>query len=255
MMSPETRRFYTAYRLQTSVIPVYLLTALFFMLGWYFNPFIPGRAGTFLIDGVVLFVGISRLASLAGFLLSQVPRSIVEPDLQQAQKLAAALEPFDEGAIVSLVEIGKVPFLAAGGLTPTIWISSHSLARLGAEDWSCLMRHEGEHLRKGCSLAWWDFLWLLAWPLAWLFSSHAPMYAASAVMFAWAWLRLQGWLRWRDELRADRAAADACGRDNYARAMVRHLAEFETVPSSPLRRSRLAALGLSPAEIDGVLQD
>ncbi|MEZ5337754.1 MAG: hypothetical protein R3F46_05770 [bacterium] len=255
MMSPETRRFYTAYRLQTSIIPAYLLTALFFTLGWYFNPLIPGRGTGLMLGGVVLFLGISRLAGWLGFMLSSVPKSIVQPDAAQAQKLAAALEPFDEGANVSLVEIGKVPFLAAGGLTPTIWISSHSLARLNVDELSCLMRHEGEHLEQGCSFAWWDFLWLLPWPLGWLLAAEPLYYLASAAMYAWAWLRLQGWLRWRDELRADRAAADACGRDSYARAMLRHLQEFETVPSSPLRRSRLAALALSPEEIDGLLRD
>ncbi|MCB1186014.1 hypothetical protein KDL29_02510 [bacterium] len=254
-MSPETRRFYTAYRLQTSIIPVYLLTALFFLLGWYFNPFISGRNGGIIFGGVVLFVGISRLASLAGFLLSQVPRSIVQPDKQQQLKLGDLVPEGGLPMQVNLLDLGPVPYLAAGGLLPQVWISTYSLQRLSVEELRCLLEHEQSHLRRGCSFQWLDLLWLLAWSLAWLLSSHAPMYVASAIVFAWAWLRLQGWLRWHDELRADKAAAQACGRDNYARAIARHLAEFEAVPSSPLRRSRLAALGLSPAEIDGVLQD
>ncbi|MCB1217664.1 hypothetical protein KDL44_09730 [bacterium] len=255
-MSPETQRFYTAYRLQTSIIPVYLLTALFFTLGWYFNPLIPGRGTGLMFGGVVLFLGISRLAGWLGFMLSRVPKSVVQPDADQAAKLGR-LGP--EGGVpleLRLVEIGNVPFLAAGGgIAPLVWLSTHSLGRLSEEDLRCLLEHERAHLRQGCSFAGWDFLWLLPWPLGWLLAAEPLYYLATAILFAWAWLRLQGWLRWREELSADKAAANACGRDNYARAMAKHLAEFETVPGSPLRRSRLTALGLSPTEIDGVLQD
>ena len=254
MMSPETRSFYTGYRLLTSILPTYLLTALFFCAGWYLNPFIAGHEGVMWVGGVILFVGISRIASLLGFMLSPVPRSLVSPDASQAGKLHEALDHSDADAQPRLVELGNVPFLAAGGLGPAVWISTYTLERLQVEQLSCLLRHESEHLRKGCSFAWWDLLWLLPWPLGWLLAAQPAYYLASAVLFAWCWLRLQSWLRWCDEIAADKAAADVCGRGQYARAMVRHLVEFETVPQSPLRRSRLAALGFTKPEIDELLQ-
>ena len=255
MMSPETRSFYSAYRLQTSIMPVYLLTALFFYLGWYFNPLRSGLHGGFMFGGLVVFLGISRLSGWLGFNLSRVPRSVVQPRPAQAARLQQLQEQQRLPLELRLVEFGPVPFLAAGGaLQPVVWISTHTLERLAADELSCLLEHEAGHLRSGCSLAWWDLLWLIAWPLGWLFGPVPAWYIASALLFAWAWLRLAGWLRWRAELAADQQAVENRDGASYARAMVRHLAEFETAPGSPLRYRRLSALGLSPAEIEELLQ-
>lgn len=255
MMSPETRSFYTAYRLQTSIIPVYVLTALFFYMGWYMNPLRPGTQ-SFMFSGVVILFGISRIIGWLGFQLSRVPRSVATPDAAQAAQLRDALERLESPLQLRLVQIGNVPFLAAGGaFSPTVWISTHTIERLEVDELACLLEHETAHLLPGCGLAFWDLLWLNAWLLGWLFGSAPPLYLASAVIFAWAWLRLQGWLRSREELRADRAAVKACGREQYAHAMLRHLAEFESSPGSPLRRQRLAALGFSEPQINELLQD
>jgi Zn-dependent protease with chaperone function len=255
MMTPETRSFYTAYRLQTSIIPVYVLTALFFYMGWYMNPLRPGAQG-FMFAGVVILFGISRIIGWLGFQLSRVPRSVTTPDAAQAAQLREALERLQSPLDLRLVELGSVPFLAAGGaFSPTVWISTHSLERLELDELACLLEHEIAHLLPGCSLAFWDMLWLLAWPLGWLLGTHPPLYLASAILFAWTWLRLQSWLRSREELRADKAAVASCGRNEYARAMLRHLAEFESSPGSPLRRQRLAALGYSVPQINELLQD
>lgn len=256
MATPETRSFHQALAIWTDWLPAYLLTALFFAAGWFLNPFREGLGGSFMFGGVVLFLGISRIARQLGFRSSGIPGHALEEGSAYDARLGELQRRLQLPVDLRAVDIGDVPLVEAGGmLAPVLWVSTHTLDRLSDDELHVVAFQRLRQEPQGCGLQWLDLLWLLPWPLALLLRDLPAFYVAAAVLFALEWLQLQRIAEGMATSRADREAVAMFGRQEFARAVVRHGVELETVPGSPLLRRRLASLDFPPREIDELLQD
>lgn len=262
-MTPEARRFYFWYRLLTQLGPAYVLALLSYVSAWLFVICLASAAhakgGAAFGAGLFVFAGLSRVLAWLGFGLCGVPRARVIPTPQQeaavAQALALAPEP-GRCTVLQLVELGPVPYIAAGGLLGhELWLSTYALRALRPEVLRALLLHEAGHIaagRRGC--AWHDLLWALAYPLAWLLRPLPLLLLPLAALHVSLWLRLEYWLTQRAEAQADRWAAAALGKLEYARALAEYLALFEQGTGTALRRARLRALGLNADELAAILR-
>jgi hypothetical protein len=280
-VNPATRSFYTRYYLLTAIAPAYVMALIFYGSAWLFSPASPLPrllGGTvFYVGGVLVFIGISRLLGALGFWLSGVPHSQTEPSATDRVKLHAVLgdtpaaagqhgaaepPPARGGHEVALqpalVELGEVPLLSVGGFTPNqLWISTHTLRTTDERTLGYLVAHERGHLATGprtCGCAWYDVLWLVAYPLAVLLSPLPLLIAAAALLHALLWLRLAHWMRLRSEARADRWAAECTDPQGYARALVLFHRQVSGTGGAPNARRRLLNMGLSPDEAGRLLE-
>jgi hypothetical protein len=277
-MTPAVRAFYTRYYLLTALAPAYLMALVFYGAAWLLSPASPLRlvfgGPVFFGFGVFVFIGLSRILGALGFLLAGVPRARVAPGADERRKLHEALDgalaaPAEPGLSASrpppdavvlepvLVELGPVPFLSIGGFLPNqLWISTHTLRNTDARALSFLCAHERGHVATGggCACAWYDALWLVAYPLAVLFADAGMplLTAAAALLHAIAWIRLTYQLRLRAEARADRWAVERTDRRGYALALVKFHRQIAGRASSTARL-RLRRLGFSEEEIEDVL--
>jgi hypothetical protein len=259
-VTPEARRFYFHYRLLTQLLPAYTLALISYGTAWLFMIALAGPArGMAFGAGVFIFAGLSRILSGLGFILSGIPRARVTPTPEQVLTITQALgdrpEPHPLTAL-QLVELGPVPYVAAGGVVGhELWLSTYALRNLAPKVLAALLLHERGHIadgQRGC--AWHDLLWALAYPVAWLVRPLPLMLLPLAALHVSLWLRLEYWLQMRAEARADRWAAEKMGRMEYARALAEYLALFEQGTSSYMRRTRLRALGLSAEELASILR-
>lgn len=259
-VTPEARRFYFHYRLLTQLLPAYALALVSYGSAWLLAASLSGAAraagGAAFGAGLFIFAGLSRWLAWLGFLLSGVHRRRQVPTAEQVETVAQALAIAPGPRLeLQLVELGPVPYLAAGGLLgQELWLSTYALRTLRPEVLRGLLLHEAGHVvagGRGC--AWHDLLWALAYPIAWLLGPLPMVLLLTAALHVSLWLRLEYWLQQRAEAKADRWAATAMGSLAYARALAEYLAVFEDSGSTALRRSRLRAMGLSAAEITAVL--
>ena len=281
-MNAATRSFYTRYYLLTAIAPAYAMALVFYGSAWLFSPAspLPGLLGgtVFYVGGVLVFIGISRLLGALGFWLIGVPRAQVEPSAADRVKLHAVLGDAPAAAGESgesepppapgghhlalqpvLLKLGDVPFLSVGGFTPNqLWISTHTLRSLDERTLAYLIAHERGHLATGprtCGCAWYDVLWLIAYPLAVLLSPLPLLIVAAALLHALLWLRLAHWMRLKSEARADRWAVDRTDPQGYARALVLfHRQVSGAAGGSSNARRRLIGMGLSQDEADQLLE-
>lgn len=280
-VNAATRSFYTRYYLLTAIAPAYVMALVFYGSAWLFSPAspLPGLLGgtVFYVGGVLVFIGISRLLSALGFWLSGVPRAQVEPSAADRVKLHSVLgdapaETGEQGAPEPapapsghelalqplLVELGEVPLLSVGGFSPSqLWISTHTLRTMDEGTLSYLVAHERGHLATGprsCGCAWYDVLWLVAYPLAVLLSPLPLLIVATALLHALLWLRLAHWMRLKSEARADRWAADHTDLTGYARALIAFHHQVSGGGGGPNARRRLISMGLSPEEAGRLLE-
>jgi Zn-dependent protease with chaperone function len=157
-----------------------------------------------------------------------------------------------------LIELGTVPFLAAGGLTGNeLWISTHTLDTSPLSVLRCMVAHEAGHVvlgnrRLGC--AWVDLTWLAAYIVADVVAQWPLALAAAVALHVSLWLRLQDWYTSRSEEAADRWAAQQTSLLGYARSLAVYLAAFEQPGGAQLRR-RLVALGMEPEQLDMILEE
>ncbi|MCC7479425.1 hypothetical protein IT575_13355 [bacterium] len=274
-MSPAARSFYNRHFLLSVLLPAYIMALLSYGSAWLL---LSAMGGGPAFIGVFVMLGLSRILAWLGFLASGVPAAQVPPTAAQRERLLALLEPDGPGGAdpehpdpqfagplpVSLLELGVVPYLASGGLYQgQLWISTHSLENSDDETLRCMLAHEGAHAAqglRGCpggcigATSWADLSWLIAWPIAWYAQSAGQplLLLLAALIHVSLWLHLGQLQRQRSERSADLAAAQRFGRELYARALLRHLQQFDT-KGSPLRRARLRGMGFSPEEIQRLL--
>lgn len=261
-MTPEAVRFYFRYRVLTQLLPAYALALISYGSAWLFLDLlldgINGPAAGIPGAGLIVFAGLSRVLAWLGFSLSGVPQARVMPTPEQELAIAQAFAQWPAPhprTQLQLVELGSVPYVAAGGVVGhELWLSTYALRTLRPAVLRALLLHEAGHIAntaRGC--AWHDLLWALAYPLAWLVRSVPLLLLPAAALHVSLWLRLEYWLQLRVEARADRWAAEAMGTLEYARALAEYLVVFERGASSALRRTRLRALGLSAEELAAIL--
>ena len=257
-MPDAGRLFYRRYHLLTALLPACCMACMFYGSALLLYSARQWSGGAVYFAGGFAALGLSPILSYLGFVFSGVPAARLAPDSAQAAQLAALLGTGSTNPLPMmphLVELGAVPFLAVGGLRlDQLWISSFTLRRFPERVLRCMLTHEAAHVvlgsrRPGC--AWYDLSWVLAFPLALL--GQPLTLLAAAVLHTMLWLRLQRWLTARAETAADRWAAEQCGGTEYVRALAEYLLAFEAPGATRLRQQRLGALGLTAAEINGLL--
>jgi len=261
-MSPDARRFYRRYYLLTRFLPAYILALLSYTVAWLLGPRSPlfglWSGGTFIGAGAFVFVGLSQILAWLGFQLSGVPAARVPPteeDDAMVREAAAGLPGAAVVGPVALVELGAVPYAATGGMiAQQLWLSTHTLRTAPPHVLRALLAHEAGHLaagRLGC--AWQDLTWLLAYPVVYVLSAVPLLILLALALHVSLWLRLDYALRLRREASADRWAGAVIGRRTYAEGIERYLRDLDVSAGAPLRRTRLAAMGLAKGEIDEIL--
>jgi hypothetical protein len=278
-MPPGVRQFYARYYFLTTILPAYVMALFFYGTAWLLCPAsplanLPAIPGVFLA-GIVLFAGVSRLLSLLGFYLSGIPAARVQGTPDDYRKLAEAME-WEYGASDStampredfepielqpiLVDLGDVPYLAQGGLSPGyLWISTHTLRNTETRILRHMVTHEQGHAAargKGCSWPWYDLFWTVAYPLAFAFSALGmpELIAAAGLVHALLWLRFNSYLTLRDEVKADQWAAQRAGQESYAGSLVKYLAKVHGADPR-LVRYRLRRLGLPAEQTEQLLKN
>lgn len=276
-MAGAGRAFYARYYMLTVLLPPYAMALLFYTTAWLLSPASPlapgGGTAVFLGFGFLVFIGISRVLNAMGFWLSGVPQARVRPRADDLRRLheavqlppawevgrPAAANP-DACALLqpALVELGAVPYLAAGGLDPRqLWISTFTLRGGDPEQLRYLVAHEYAHVLQapgGCGCSWHDLTWLVAYPLSWwLAGISPPLIMAAGLLHALLWMRIAYTLRLRGELRADRWVAERLAKLEYARALAAYQRAIQPEGPLPALRYRLRKLGLSPEQIAEVL--
>lgn len=263
----------------TVLFPAYSLALIFYGSAFLLSPASPLNrmvGGTFFyVGGVVVFLGLSRLLSYAGFVLSGIPRRRTLLSSTQRQKLEHALGvlariPVSEGgrdndtqAALTLspvpLDLGPAVYLSVGGVTGReLWISTALLEVMEPDDLVALIAHEAGHVareRPGCSIHWKDAVWLLAYPLAIILSFAPLLILAVALVHAQLWVHLESMLQHRREVQADRFASSVVGRKQLIRALARYF-----VRSGPRRKQealklRLRELGVAEEELEHALRD
>ncbi len=204
--------------------------------------------------GLFLFVGLSRLVAWFGFLLSGVVRARITPDNHDLARIEHLLDEARQLHLpveLQVVELGAVPYIAAGGFVGNeLWASTHALRTLPPEVLRAVLLHELGHIAHGLrGCAWHDLVWALAYPVAYALAPLPLLVLAAALIHTSIWLHLERWLRARAETQADRWAAVEMGRMQYARALCGYLALFERHGASTLSRDRLRRLGFSREEM------
>jgi hypothetical protein len=277
-MDRAARAFYARYYLLTVLLPPYVMALLFYTTAWLLSPASPlsarGSTTVFFGFGFLVFIGVSRLLSALGFWLSGIPQARVAPTADDLRRLHdCLLLPPDWGSgrpsargpdatellVPALIELGPVPYLAAGGLDPRqLWISTCTLRSLEPVELRYLVAHEYAHVLnspRGCGCAWPDLLWLVAYPLSWWLAGLNPgLIAAAGLLHALLWLRISYALRLRDEVRADAWAAEHLDRQAYARALADyHRRVYPDGPHAAMRY-RLRKLGLDSNQIEELLK-
>jgi len=276
-MARAAREFYARYYTLTVLLPPYAMALLFYTTAWLLSPASPlsARGGTavFFGFGFLVFIGISRVLAALGFWLSGVPQARVRPTADDLRRLHEALQlppAWETGRpaaadpdarallLPALVELGEVPYLAAGGLDPRqLWISTYTLRGGDPEQLRFLVAHEYAHVLQapgGCGCAWHDLTWLIAYPLSWwLAGISPPLILAAALLSALLWLRIAYALRLRGEVRADRWVAERLDKLAYARALAAYQRAIRPEGEHGALRHRLRRLGLSPEQIAAVL--
>lgn len=263
-MLPEARRFYQRYNLLTFVLPVIASATLIYLLRYAGLKYTFEQDRTlyffwgtlFMLAGAFLMPYFSAL----GFRLSGVPKLSRSPDPAQQARLAAALAPsgkLNQEFQTRIVSLGNLPMLAIGGARPAIlWISEAVLDNTPADDLPCLIAHERAHLSaRGWfddAFAYWVFFTMsstiLLLPFPW------PIRIALLMLAPLLLLRLR--LVWNNsrEREADLLAAEEIGKERYALALARHLAQFESPAGSVrLRLQRLRWLGYTRSEAEQLI--
>jgi hypothetical protein len=261
-MSPDARRFYRRYYLLTRFLPAYVLALLSYIVAWLLGPrsplFGPLSGSAFIGAGAFVFVGLSQLLAWLGFQISGVPAARVPPTELDAAKVRDASAGLPGAAVVGpveVVELGLVPYAASGG-TPVrqLWLSTHTLRTAPPQVLRALLAHEAGHSAAGgLGCAWQDLMWLLAYPVVYVLSAVPLLILVALALQVSLWLRLDYALRLRREASADRWAGAVIGRRIYAEGIERYLRDLDVSAGAPLRRTRLAGLGLTPGEIDEIL--
>ncbi len=278
-VTPAARAFYNRHFMLTVLLPAYLMALLSYGLAYA----LVTAAGQPFGLAFVFMVGLSRIFAWLGFMATGVLGAQVKPSALQLERLRAVLAPppipgeSDLQAGVRLAEIlqsvrlldlGPVPYLASGGVTPgQLWISTWTLEQSDPDVLRCMLQHEIAHSAGagGCSagIAWGDLSWLLAWPLAYMaaMTGQPLLLLLAGLIHVSLWLHLGQLMRQRSERRADRAAAELLGRERYARALTEHLAQFEAPVTDSagarlgrqLRYGRLRGLSYAPDEAEALI--
>lgn len=269
-MSASAHSFYRRLSLLTAGLPALVLGMLFYgtaLLLWPVGLLTQVASAIIgqplALSGFLLlaFIGLSRILSWLGFMASGVPARRRKPDATQQLLLDELLARGSAVALPlapQLVELGPVPYLAAGGLTGNeLWISTHTLGNTPLSVLRCMVAHEAGHVvlgsrRLGC--AWVDLTWLAAYVVADLLAQWPLAIAAAAALHISLWLRLQAWYAARAEEAADRWAAQQTSLLGYARSLAVYMTAIEQ-PGGPLLRRRLAALGLEPEQLEMIMEE
>jgi len=122
-----------------------------------------------------------------------------------------------------------------------------------------MVAHEQGHAAargSGYSWPWYDVLWIVAYPLAFVFSAMGmpELIAAAGLVHALLWLRFIHHLTLRDETKADRWAAQRAGQAAYAKSLVMYLVEVHGADPR-LIRYRLRRLGLPAEQTEQLLKN
>jgi hypothetical protein len=168
------RSFYRRYQLLTFVLPAFASAAAIFsvqLLSLRYT-FDQDRSLYFFWGTVLLVVGALAMPFFMslGFKLSGLARLARSPSPDEQARLKPALEPrgsLNQEFQTRVLDLGDVPFLAAGGQRPVcLWISSAVLERASAEDLPYLIAHEKAHLAaRGWfddAFAYWAFFMMVA---------------------------------------------------------------------------------------------
>ena len=262
-MTPATRRFYARYHLLVAILPSYLQGLMLAGLLFLHAGLAAGsREAGWVIAGVWALACIAgfELFSRIGFVLAGTPARRIEPAENEAALLEEAIAPPPGGGVElkpALVEIGEVPLLAAGGYTPDqLWISTHTLRATPVASLRLLIAHERAHVQASdmsrfiLAAAFWG----LSWPVAQIAQGDMLWLLACAFLQGAIWLHLRQLLNARSERTADLTAAALTDRELYAVALAHYLAKFEPQGSTGLRRQRLRGLGLSPEQVEQLLE-
>lgn len=261
-MTREAHRFYLRYNLLTQVLPAYCMALISYGSAWGLVLLLQHKAlltgGIAVGTGLFAFIGLSRLLAWLGFLRSGVVQARTEPadsELVQLQLLLDEARQLHLPVELQVVELGAVPFIAAGGFVGNeVWASTHALRTLPPPVLRAAMLHELGHIAHGLrGCAWHDLLWVAAYPVAYLLASVPVLILAAALIHTNVWLHLEQWLRAKAEAQADRWAIAQMGQLDYARAMCSYLELFERRGTRQATRQRLRKMGLSAEDIARLL--
>ena len=255
------RWFYLRYHLLVYALPSYLLSFSAYGIAWV-AWLVTATGGVrqawpvFILWALVCYFGAPVYGAL-GFILTGLWTRKTNLEPEYSTKLANALacqQDAKTDIVVTPVELGPVPLIAAGGFhAKQLWISTKTLRSTDPDTLRCLVAHEQAHMLIR-EYRWEPLMrtlfWAVSLPLAYLARDAWPLMLVDAVAHVSLGLRMDYALRARQERTADQQAAQVCGRNHYVRALASYLRQFEQPGKRFNLRARLQRMGLDNAELN-----